>query len=259
MAGFKIPIFESGTVLTQEMLETMKMYAIDLGTLEYAGYADGIISGCEVTMTGNLLYVSRGIVVYAGNLYFLPKEMKVVINPGNDWQILRLQIGSMSREKNFMIGELQLELTSEITGAPNKIEICRFRLQSGAILRNQYRDFQDLNTEFDTINEIYAQWSGYQTQSISSRVLIEFVKEARKKNLQNQLDIMFIQQIMSLNGKAMNRDAILFYISSRMGKPYKEMNNMEIYKALSEILRTSGNGVGGHAMHQRMERRIIVD
>ncbi len=259
MAGFKIPIFESGTVLTQEMLETMKMYAIDLGTLEYAGYSDGIISGCEVTMIGNLLYVSRGIVMYAGNLYFLPKEMKVVINPGNDWQILRLQIGSMSRDKNFMIGELQLELTSEITSAPNKIEICRFRLQNGAILRNQYRDFQDLNTEFDTINEIYAQWSGYQTQSISSRVLMEFVKEARKKNLQNQIDIMFIQQIMNLNGKTMNRDAILFYISSRMGRPYKEMNNMEIYRALCEILRTSGNGIGGHTMHQRMERRIIVD
>lgn len=259
MAGFKIPVFETGTVLTQEMLETMKMYAIDLGTLGYAGYADGIISGCKVTMLGNFLHVGRGIVKYSENLYFLPKEMKVMINPGSDWQILRLHVGNMSRDKNFMIGELQLELTADTIGASNKIEICRFRLQSGALLRNQYRDFQDLNTEFDTVNEINAQWSGYGEQSISRRVLIEFAKEARKKGLQNQQDIMFIQQVLNLDGKTMNREAILFYISSRLNRPYKEMSNMEIYKALCEILRTSGGGTKRQSMSQRMERRIIVD
>ena len=75
MAGIKIPIFESGTVLTQEMLEALKNYAIDLGTLEYAGYADGIISGCEVTMSGNIVYVNRGIVMFSGNLYFIPRDL----------------------------------------------------------------------------------------------------------------------------------------------------------------------------------------
>lgn len=259
MAGFKIPIFESGTVLTQEMLENMKMYAIDLGTLEYAGYADGIISGCKVTMTGNFLYVSRGIVMYAGNLYFLPKEMKIVINSGNDWQVLRLQIGNMCRDKNFWIGELQLELTSEVLELNNKIEICRFRLQNGAILRNQYRNFQDLCTEFDTVNEIYAQWSGYGMQSISNRVLIEFAKEAKKKNIQNSQDILFVQQVLALDGKTLNREVLLYYISSRLNRPYKEMNNMEIYKALGEILKICGNGVNGHMVNQRMDRRIIVD
>ena len=48
MAGLKIPIFEKGTVLTHEMLEALKEYAMDISTLNYAGYSDGILSGCEV-------------------------------------------------------------------------------------------------------------------------------------------------------------------------------------------------------------------
>ena len=259
MAEFKIPIFETGTVLTQEMLETMKMYAIDLGTLSHQGYSDGIISGCEVTMSGDYIYLSRGIIMYSGNLIFLPEEMHVAFSHGNEWQVLQIKVGDMKRDKNFMTGELELELTSELERDSKGIEVCRFRLQNGAILRNEYRDFRDLNTEFDTVNEIYAQWSGYKEQSISGRVLAEFVKEARKKNLQNQHDIAFIQQVLNLDGKTMNREAILFYISNRMNKPYKELSNMEMYKDLSEILRMGSNALGGNSMNQRMDRRIIID
>ncbi len=259
MAGFKIPVFESGTVLTQEMLESLKNYAIDLGTLGLAGYSDGIVSGCGVTMSGNILYVNRGIIMFAGNLYFLPQEMKIMIHPGNDWQVLRLQVGSMSRDKNFLIGELRLELTSDLTETQNKIEICRFRLQNGAMLRNQYRDFNDLSTEFDTINEIYAQWSGYQKKTISNRILIEFAKEARKKNTQNPQDILFIQQILMLNGKSMSREAILYYLSVRLNKPYKDMSNEEIYRSFCEVLRTCKFGTDMQRTRTREDRRIIVD
>ena len=259
MAGFKIPVFESGTVLTQEMLETMKNYAIDLGNLEYAGYEDGIISGCEVTMSGNYICVNRGIIKYAGNIYFLPQEFRVMINAGNDWQILRLYVGSMSREQNFLIGELHLELTSEQEAAANKIEICRFRLQNGAMLRNSYRDFADLSTEFDTVNEIYAQWSGYQCKTISPRILKEFAKGLRRKALHNMHDFIFLQQIMALDGKSLTREAIQYYISERQNIPYKELTNMEIYRALNDILRSGMSREARPMTGQREMRRIIID
>lgn len=259
MAGFKIPVFERGTVLTQEMLETLKSYAIDLATLEYAGYEDGIISGCQVSMLGNMIYVNRGIIKYAGNIYFLPCEFKVMANTGNQWQVLRMHVGSMSRDTNFMIGELNLEISSELSAATNKIEICRFRLQGGAVLRNQYRDFNDLSTEFDTINEIHAQWAGYQCKSISNRVLMEYAKELQKKNSQNIHDVIFIQQIMMLNGKTMARNAILYYISRRLNRPQKEMSNEDIYKALQDILKTSRMAGNAPTGGMREMRRIIVD
>ena len=113
----------------------------------------------------------------------------------------------MSRTQNYLIGDIQLTITTDLQDNPNRIEICRFRLQNGALLRNQYRDFNDLSTEFDTINEIYAQWSGYEKNTISNRVIREFAKEAMRKGVQNTQDLSFIQQILLLDHKSMNRDA----------------------------------------------------
>lgn len=259
MAGFKIPVFERGTVLTQEMLESLKGYAVDLGNLSYTDYSDGILSGCRVTMSGNILYVGRGMVMFSGNLYFIPEGMSVMIHPGIHWQILRLQVGNLSRDKNFLIGELQLELVSEQEESENQIEICRFRLQNGAMLRNEYRDFNDLSTEFDTINEIHAQWSGYCDKTIANRILVEFAREARKRNASNPQDMLFIQQILNLNGKTMNREAILYYLSTRLNRPYQEMTNAEIYKALCQVLQICRRGTEGRTERNREVRRMIVD
>lgn len=261
MAGLKIPIFEKGTVLTHEMLETLKEYAMDISTLNYAGYSDGILSGCEVTMSDNMICVNRGMVMFNGQLYFLPGAMKVMARPGRDWQILKLCIGNMSKDKNFMVAELRLELTDDSQEAPNKLEICRFRLQDGARLRNQYRDFQDLNTEFDTVNEIHTKWSAYQKSSISPRILKEFAKEAMNKNPQNPQDICFIQQILAMDAKTLNRDVVIFYLNTRLGKKHVEMTNVEIYQGLQEVLRNMqrGGSFGGGTPMPRAERRILID
>lgn len=260
MAGFKIPIFEKGSVLTQEMLEALKGYAVDLGNLSYTGYSDGILSGCQVTMSGNMLYIHKGMLIYGQRLYFLSKEMNIVVNPGKQWQVLRIRIGNMNKAKNFLIGDMQLELASDVQENKDKIEICRFRLQDGALLRNKYRDFQDLTTEFDTINEIYAQWSGYENPTISNRVLKEFATEAMKKGVKDSADIAFVTQILSLDSKSMNREAIQFYIASRLQRTYTEMSNLDIYRGLQEVLRNVGKqGIEHRPVSAGMERRIIVD
>lgn len=261
MAGVKIPVFEKGSVLTHEMLEALKEYTVDINVLNYTGYSDGILSGCDVIMSGNTICVNRGIIVFNNQLYILPGEMKVMVNPGRGWQILKLCIGNMSKDKNFMVAELRLELTDDDHEYPNKIEICRFRLQDGARLRNKYRDFQDLCTEFDTVNEIYAKWSAYQKSSISHRVLKEFAKEAMTKRIHNPQDICFIQQILALDGRTLNRDVLLFYLNTRLGKNNSEMTNQDIYRGLQEVLSNIQRGEGTGAMRpmQRTERRILID
>lgn len=260
MAGLKIPIFEKGSVLTHEMLEVLKKYTIDISTLNYTGYSDGILNGCEVTMSDNMICVNRGIVVFNNQLFLLPQDMKIMVNPGREWQILNLCIGNMSKDKNFMTVELRLELTDDSQEYPNKLEICRFRLQNGARLRNQYRDFQDMCTEFDTVNEIYAKWSSYHKNSISNRVLKEFAKEAITKKIQNQQDICFVQQILALDGKTLNRDVIIFYLNTRLGRNHSEMTNLDIYRGLQEVLKNiQRGGFGGETEMPRAERRILID
>lgn len=260
MAGIKIPVFEKGAVLTHEMMEALKDYAVNMGTLSYSGYADGILSGCEVTMSDNIIYVNKGIVVYRSELYFLSKEMKMMAHPGTDWQVLKLCAGNMSKDRNFIIRELRLELTDDQQENMNDIEICRFRLQNGSRLRNKYRNFQDLCTEYDTVNEIYAKWSSYSKSSISNRILKEFAKEAMTKKMQNPQDICFIQQILALDSRTINRDTIVFYLNTRLGKGEAEMTNMDIYRGLQEVLQNiQRDGEFCNRSRLGRERRILID
>lgn len=259
MAEIKIPVFESGCVLTREMLDLMQNLSLDLSWLSLAGYSDGIVSGCQVSMTDNVISVERGIVKHGDHVFFVPAYMNAVVAPGNEWHVLQFRFGEAVREDNFLVRKLTLEIADHVNGGPDALEVCRFRLQTGAHLRNQYRDFNDLNTEYDTINEIYAKWSGYGKETVSVRVLNCFAKEALKRGVQLPQDEAFIQMILNLGGRSMARDSIQFYLSTRLAKPYKEMTNMEIYTGLGEVLRNL-RSVKEHTVGRpRDDRRIIVD
>ena len=259
MAGIKIPVFESGCVLTHEMLETLKNYSMDFSGLTFDGFSNGIVSGCRVSMQGNTISVDRGIIKYENRIFLIPAGMKAVVTPGNEWHILQFNIDNINRENNFLTCNVQLDISTDSQNSGSKIEICRFRLQGGAQLRNQYQDYNDLNTEYDTVNEIYAKWSGYQKETVSVRILEEFAKEAIHKGVQNPQDVAMIQQILTLCGKSINRDCLQFYISSRLSRPYKELSNLEIYKSLGEVLRNLRTNGDRGPVRPRDERRIIVD
>lgn len=259
MAEIKIPIFESGCVLTHDMLEALKNYPLDFSNLSLKNYSDGIVSGCRVSMSGNIVSVESGIVKHSDQLILIPDGMKATAMPGNEWQVLQFVIGDFRKENNFLIGDVNLEINVDAQGHSGNIEICRFRLQNGAHLRNVYQDYNDLNTEFDTVNEIYAKWSGYQKETVSVRVLDEFAKEAMKKGVQLPQDAAMVQQILALGGRSLNRDCIQFYLSTRLSRPYGEMTNLEIYKGFGEVLRNLKTATDRGPSRGREERRIIVD
>ena len=259
MAFVKLPVFERGMVLTHEMLEQLKNYSQDMGNISYTDYSDGVVSGCQVLVEGMRITLKRGIVCFEGNVIPVPEGLSALVSPCNVWHALCLQISEPYNEKNFRGVDIELVVVTDVSQIGNKIELCRFRMQEGAHMRNVYRDFNDLNTEFDTLNVIYAKWAGYKSSTVSSVVLEEFAKEAIRKGVQNPLDINFIQQILNLDGRSMNRQTIEFYIAIRVGRPYKEMTGLEIFMGLAEILRNLVPTGERMPVRQRDERRIIVD
>ncbi|MBO4749965.1 MAG: hypothetical protein J5546_06565 [Lachnospiraceae bacterium] len=259
MAEIKIPVFESGCVLTREMLDLMENMTLDLSSLLLDGFSDGIVSGCGVSMQNGIISIARGIVKIKDHVLFIPGGLEVGVTAGNEWHVLQLRFGTPYREDNFLVRKVTLELSNDLSGGEDVIEVCRFRLQGGAQLRNQYRDYQDLNTEYDTVNEIYAKWSGYGKASVSNRVLEGFAKEAIRRGIQNPQDESFVQMVLNLNGRSMARDSIQFYISSRLSRPYKDLTNMEIYVGLGEVLRQLRSTKEHVPGRQRDDRRIIVD
>lgn len=236
MTGLKIPKFQKGSILTMEMLEALKDLSAGWGRLEYKGYADGVLSGCEVTMSENIIYVQNGMLVYREELYFIQEKIMVPYQWQEGWQALKVQIEDGSNERNFKEGKLQIILTEDMTHQDNTIELCRFYLQKGASLRNEHRDFNDLATNYDTVNEIYANWSAYGEASVSIRLLRQFVREAEKKNSNNMQDVLMIQQIKNAGGKTITRESLVYYLNIRLQNNKEQYTNLEIYEGLQKVL-----------------------
>lgn len=259
MIGEKIPLFGSGTILTKEMLEGIKEYAMAEGKYAYLGYADGVYSGCKITTTESEITVNPGIIIFKEQAYYIDKPMTVRYMPTNEWMVFKISFLGEEKSDTCILKEIRASLAGENETGSNDIELCRFKLQNGARLRYDYRNFKDLITEYDTIYEISAKWAAYGNASLSPVVLEAFYKEAVKLEGREAVDMMFLHQIAELKGNTLNRNTILLYLSEKLGWEYKNYENGRIYEGLSEALNRMKHGRNTGAVRERRERRIIVD
>lgn len=258
MIGFKMPIFSKGNLLSQEMLESIRDFEIQFAQNNYIGYTDGIVTGIKVHVEQGSIYIGQGIIKYQDRLFFISEDTRVTIGPVDDWQAIKVVFSDVEKTRNFEKQEMTIEVSRNLQKERNKIEICRVKLQNGAHLRSEYRNLEDMNTMFDTINIIEAQWAAYGKESIHPLILQEFAKEARKGSITNPHDISFVQQILNSKGQAVDRDLIQFYLDNRLERKAGEYTNQEIYEGLCKVLRQMRTGTE-HTSETRRPRRMIVD
>lgn len=258
MTGFKIPIFSKGNLLSQEMLEAIRDFEIQFAHNTYIGFSDGIITGLKIYVEQGSIYIGKGIVKYQDKLFLISENTRVVISPREDWQAVKIVFSDVEKTRNFEKQEMLIEVSGNLQKEQNKVEICRVRLQNGAHLRSEYRNLEDMNTMYDTINVIEAEWAAYGNSGLHPMILQEFAKEARKGNITNPQDIVFVQQILNSNGQALNRELIQFYLDSRLDNKSGEYTNSELYQGLCKVLRQMRTGVE-QKTEMRRPRRMIVD
>ena len=258
MTGMKIPVFERGSILTYDMLEQLKDYFMQAVTIPYAEYSDGILCGCRITMSNGIVQLGQGLICFQGKLLAVTDDLQVQVEPSNARQILILNIGSSYRDVNFEVIDVQLECIPETELSANQLELCRFRLQHGASLRNHYKDFFDMGTEYDTVDETFAHWASLSGETVSVCILQNFADSMLNIHAGNALDVDFVGKILMLEGRSMNRKAVLYYLANRLENPYREMSSHEMYMGLCEVIRRQRGG-GGMRNAPRENRRIIVD
>lgn len=246
---YKEPIFERGRVLKKESLESLRDYPIDALNIQYEGYTNGIIRGLKISVDSSkrLISIGKGLVKFNEKIYPINEIQKIGYDSSGVWEILKLKFADILLDRDFRGQLIEIVLDDEEC-KDNEIEVCRFKLKKGFALRDTYKDFEDMKTEYDTINLINADWSGYERATFSNVILRAFAKEYLKIKEAGSIDRTFCY--MALNTKeALDIEIIEDYIGYKLGKKAKSNDRNFIFNNLLEIMNMSEN--------LKVERRVF--
>lgn len=259
MYASKKPVFQTGRILSREILETLRDEAADFADMYYAELTDGIIKPCEIQVSGGGLEIKGGLIKRAGRLYRMIEPVLIPYTPAEEWRVLKIRFLPQSPSKDFELYQTELFLDDALTLAEDEMELCRFKLKAGSRLRWDYVDFHDLDTEFDTLNLLHVSYAGVDQPTVSPFMTRYFAKEAYPLTVGMAFDNAFAA--LCLNSREpIGRELILDYIRIRLGRQQTDLDNREIYQCLASILADiqKGISVDGHSRKSR-NRKIIVD
>ena len=253
----RIPQFESLHILRQSMLSDVRDRAFAGLPLLYQDYSDGIISGCRMMTTKETITVQPGLIKQAGFIYYLREPMTVAYQPTDEYMILKLVFASPIDQRGTLVYPLEAALTNNLTLSNNEMELCRFKLKRGSILRVDYTDFFDRTTEFDTVHTIYVPYAAIGQSTLSPDITKAFAKEAAKFSL-TDLDRQFCMS--ALNGQPLSVDSIGFYISQRLEQAEQEWDNESLFAGLTRVLaEIRPAGLRECRRERRRRREVFVD
>ena len=115
----------------------------------------------------------------------------------------------------------------------------RFKLQEGARLRDQYTDFFDYATEFDTLIKLYIPYASPKQSTLCPEIIKGYAESLMQYNLQNPWDYAFCFTCMQEEG-AITYSAIKSYLDVRLQQKQENYSTKEIYDALARLLREAG-------------------
>lgn len=249
------PLFERNRVLKKEMLESIRDYAFVSQQLAYQSYEEGILQGCEIRVEGKKLVVGSGMIKYKDFIYFRMEEERVAYLPSEQVQIVKIRFQKKQSEDRI---QYQMDLVSDSQPRleENELELCRYKLQAGAELRAQYKNFEDMGTEYDMINLISASWGGLHGKSLSPVITRRFAEELLESRDCGQEDRWFAYLCL-MQAEALPRPILLDYIGRKnFCQLDPTLSNQAIFQEMCRILRKTDRTIESN----RTERRkIFVD
>ena len=251
----KYPQFERLHILRTEALCSIRDRAFDTFPLFMDNYGDGIISGCSPVTTPDTITLSAGMILYNNFFYLIKEPMSVEYSPTDEYMMMKIIFEPELETENFIQRNVNLILSHDMEIASNEMEICRFKLKKGAVLRTTYTDFFDRVTEFDTVNTVNVPYASIGGHTLSPEILIAFANEARDFELSTE-DFNFCFTVLS--GKRISSAQISLYIEHRLKTELKAPTNQILYENLGTILREIKNGRRREIIGTRRKRREIL-
>lgn len=230
-----IPQLENGYILKRSMLMALADSAFLTSEYACSGYADGILAGCELTTNEDTIVLNEGSIFFNGQIFLIKEPLRIHYEPTNVTMVLKLCFSNEIRDADCIYWEADLILSEQVNLQRGELELCRFKLQEGARLRYVYQDFEDRNTEFDTLNRIYVPYAAKTCSTLSPDITKHFAREMLKIQTISDFDALFCLQILGQD-RPVEKEALIGYIERRSKKKIEEISNIGIYMELVKVL-----------------------
>lgn len=254
----RVPVFAGRRILKKESLWDIRDYTYAGWKLYYAEYADGLLKGCDIRAEDGRLVIGKGMLKFHDFIYLLMEEEEVAYQPKNRWQVLKAEFLEDDTNLDYKAYRVRFFLDEELELGENQMEMCRFYLREGSALRDSYKNFADMSTEYDTVNLICATVAGIGEKTLHPVVVKQFGEELWNMEEKDQFDFGFCSLVWNTQGRV-ERKVIAAYLSNKMKKAVVDKimsyDNQMVYEKLENIV----DNMGKFKKEKVNARVIIVD
>ncbi|WP_077611737.1 hypothetical protein [Clostridium sp. Marseille-P2415] len=257
MFQYDYPQFEKKRLLRVEMLDKLRDYPKNFIDLSFQGFGDGVVSGCQITWDDGRLTISPGMIYRKGSLYFMEQPYVLECKAEDRVRYLKVQFLAEVREAGKIVGNTRILLEDKKPDPACEIELCRFRLQEGARLRDSHENLEDYSTEYDTINLVHQPYAAAGGSTLNPQIVRQFSKEMMRSRPSDPLDASFSMTALSSHG-LVTADCLREYLSARQGEDYENKGNAGIYRGLLETLKNQRNGETRRGLSSQGKRSVML-
>lgn len=254
----RVPVFAGRRILKKESLWDIRDYTYAGWQLYYAEYTDGLLKGCDIRAEDGRLVIGKGMLKFHDFIYLMMEEERVDYQPKNRWQVLKAEFSEDETNLDYKAYRVRFFLDEEMELGENQIEMCRFYLREGSVLRDSYKNFADMSTEYDTVNLICATVAGVREKTLHPLVVKQFGEELWNMEEKDQFDFGFCSLVWNTQGRV-ERKVIAAYLSNKMKKAVvaniMSYDNQMVYEKLENIV----DNMGKFKKEKVNTRVIIVD
>lgn len=255
MFKYVYPQFEKKRLLRGEMLDQLRDYPKNYIEMSFHGYGDGIVTGCEVTWDSGRLTIAPGMVLCRDHLYMMEAPYQMECLALDRLRYLKIQFLAEEREEGCIVGNTRMSLDEEKPNQACEIELCRFRLQEGAKLRDTYEGFEDFSTLYDTVNLIHVPYAAEGESTLNPVLLKTFAKEMMQKESGEVMDYIFSMNVLSSSGHV-PVELIQEYLNGRIGE--KMEGNLNLYRSLLDVLKSQKAGGSMKTKNAQPARSVML-
>jgi len=230
------PVFAKGRVLKKESIEYLRDFPHDLASLARVDYSDGILFGFSVSFKDGYIFVSKGALKYQGNIIIV-QETIVPITEYGSFLYIKLVIGKCSETEDYKTCPIEIKIDENELSEENAIELGRFCLNPGAVLRCKYDSFNDLRTPENTLDITRVSYAGYGTATLHPIVLKEYARALMATSTETA-DFAFA--LMCINSDVIHKNSIQWYIAKKNDSPHEDYTVSELYEKLVDMLPKHG-------------------